>query len=74
MVGTLVVILLAKEVLSLLVQLGQKFLSDRIRFRMAADLYDYTIQRIVSYHLSFLRWGRTRPGSSKNASTKASRA
>ena len=52
-VGSLVAILLTKELLSLLVQLGQKFLSDRIRFRMAADLYDYTIQRIVSYHLSF---------------------
>ncbi|RCR67650.1 ABC transporter ATP-binding protein [Larkinella punicea] len=61
-VGTLVVILLAKEVLSLLVQLGQKFLSDRIRFRMAADLYDYTIQRIVSYHLSFFALGQNQTG------------
>lgn len=52
-VGTLVAILLGKEILSLLVTLGQKFLSDRIRFRMAGDLYDYTIQRITSYHLSF---------------------
>lgn len=61
-VGTLVAILLAKEVLSLLVQLGQKFLSDRIRFRMAADLYDYTIQRIVSYHLSFFALGQNQTG------------
>lgn len=52
-VGTLVGILLTKELFSLLVQLGQKFLSDRIRFRLAADLYEYTIRRIVSYHLSF---------------------
>jgi ABC-type multidrug transport system fused ATPase/permease subunit len=61
-VGTLVAILLAKEVFSLLVQLGQKFLSDRIRFRMAADLYDYTIQRIVSYHLSFFALGQNQTG------------
>ncbi|GAB4013403.1 ABC transporter transmembrane domain-containing protein [Spirosoma migulaei] len=52
-VGSLVAILLSKELLALLVQLGQKFLSDRIRFRMAADLYDFTISRIASYHLSF---------------------
>jgi ABC-type multidrug transport system fused ATPase/permease subunit len=52
-VGTLVAVLLGKEVLSLLLQLWQKYLSDRIRFRMAGDLYNYTIQRIVSYHLSF---------------------
>ncbi|WP_128546018.1 ABC transporter ATP-binding protein [Larkinella soli] len=52
-VGSLVGILLTKELISLLVQLGQKFLSDRLRFRMAADLYDYTISRVVSYHLSF---------------------
>ena len=52
-VGTLVAILLGKEVLSLGLQLWQKYLSDRIRFRMAGDLYDYTIQRIVSYHLTF---------------------
>jgi len=52
-VGSLVGILLGKELLSLGLQLWQKYLSDRIRFRMAGDLYDYTIQRIVSYHLSF---------------------
>lgn len=52
-VGMLVGILLGKELLSLGLQLWQKYLSDRIRFRMAGDLYDYTIQRIVSYHLSF---------------------
>ncbi|MBD2702782.1 ABC transporter ATP-binding protein [Spirosoma sp. BT702] len=61
-VSTLVAILLGKEVLSLLVQLGQKFLSDRIRFRMAADLYDYTIQRIVSYHLSFFALNQNQTG------------
>lgn len=52
-VGWLVLILLSKEVLSLLIQLGQKFLSDRLRFRLAADLHNYTIRRMVSYHLSF---------------------
>ncbi|GAB4037095.1 ABC transporter ATP-binding protein [Spirosoma gilvum] len=61
-VGTLVAILLTKELLSLLVQLGQKFLSDRIRFRMAADLYDYTIRRIVSYHLSFFALNQNQTG------------
>lgn len=52
-VGWLVLILLSKEILSLLIQLGQKFLSDRLRFRLAADLHNYTIRRIVAYHLSF---------------------
>ncbi len=52
-VGTLVAVLLGKEVLSLLIQLWQKYLSDGIRFRMAGDLYNYTIHRIISYHLSF---------------------
>ena len=61
-VGSLVAILLAKELLSLLVQLGQKFLSDRIRFRLAADLYDYTIGRIVSYHLTFFTLGQNQTG------------
>lgn len=61
-VGSLVVILLTKELLSLLVQLGQKFLSDRIRFRMAADLYEYTIRRIVSYHLSFFAQSQNQTG------------
>ncbi|WP_080057214.1 ABC transporter ATP-binding protein [Spirosoma aerolatum] len=61
-VGTLVAILLTKELLSLLVQLGQKFLSDRIRFRMAADLYDYTIRRIASYHLSFFALSQNQTG------------
>ncbi len=61
-VGTLVAILLGKEVLSLLVALGQKFLSDRIRFRMAGDLYDYTIDRITSYHLSFFALSQNQTG------------
>jgi ABC-type multidrug transport system fused ATPase/permease subunit len=61
-VGTLVAILLGKEILSLLVALGQKFLSDRIRFQMAADLYDYTIQRITSYHLSFFALSQNQTG------------
>jgi len=61
-IGSLVAILFTKELLSLLVQLGQKFLSDRIRFRMAADLYDYTIGRIVSYHLSFFAQDQNQTG------------
>jgi len=61
-VGTLVAILLGKEILSLLVALGQKFLSDRIRFRLAGDLYEYTIQRIVSYHLSFFALSQNQTG------------
>lgn len=61
-VGTLVAILLGKEILSLLVALGQKFLSDRIRFRMAGDLYDYTINRITSYHLSFFALSQNQTG------------
>jgi ABC-type multidrug transport system fused ATPase/permease subunit len=52
-VGWLVVILFGKEILGLFVQLGQKFLSDRIRFQLGADLHNYTISRVVSYHLSF---------------------
>lgn len=52
-VGGLVLILFSKEILSLLIQLGQKFLSDRLRFRLAADLNNYTIKRMVSYHLTF---------------------
>jgi ABC-type multidrug transport system fused ATPase/permease subunit len=31
----------------------QKFLSDRFRFQLGADLHNYTINRVVSYHLSF---------------------
>jgi ABC-type multidrug transport system fused ATPase/permease subunit len=61
-VGGLVAILLAKEVLSLMIQLGQKFLSDKIRFRMAGDLYNYTIQRIISYHLSFFALPQNQTG------------
>ncbi|MFN4145112.1 MAG: ABC transporter ATP-binding protein [Runella sp.] len=52
-VGWLVLILVGKELISLAIQLGQKFLSDRLRFRLAADLNDYTIKRMVAYHLSF---------------------
>ncbi|WP_149241037.1 ABC transporter ATP-binding protein [Dyadobacter sp. 32] len=49
----LVVILFGKEILGLIVQLIQKFLSDRFRFQLGADLHNYTINRVVSYHLSF---------------------
>lgn len=52
-VGWLVLILVGKELMGLVIQLGQKFLSDRLRFRLAADLNDYTIRRMVAYHLSF---------------------
>ncbi|HEV7347856.1 ABC transporter ATP-binding protein [Telluribacter sp.] len=52
-VGGLAAILFFKEILNLLVQLGQKYLSDRLRFNLSADLYDYTIRRIVAYHLAF---------------------
>jgi ABC-type multidrug transport system fused ATPase/permease subunit len=52
-VGGLAAILFFKEILSLLVQLGQKYLSDRLRFNLSADLYNHTINRIVAYHLSF---------------------
>jgi ABC-type multidrug transport system fused ATPase/permease subunit len=61
-VGTLVAVLLGKEVLNLGVQLWQKYLSDRIRFRMAGDLYNYTIQRIVSYQLSFFALSQNQTG------------
>ena len=61
-VGTLVAILLGKEIASLGLQLWQKYLSDRIRFRMAGDLYDYTIQRIISYHLSFFALSQNQTG------------
>jgi len=52
-VGWLIVILIGKEVFALLITLGQKFLSDRLRFRLSADLNNYTIRRMVAYHLSF---------------------
>ncbi|MEP7384322.1 MAG: ABC transporter ATP-binding protein [Gemmatimonadota bacterium] len=61
-VGALVAIMLGKEVLSMGLQLWQKYLSDRIRFRMAGDLYDYTIQRIVAYHLSFFALPQNQTG------------
>jgi len=61
-VGSLVGILLVKELLSLLVQLGQKFLSDRLRFRLGADLYEYSIRRIISYHLAFFALGQNATG------------
>ena len=52
-VGWLAALLLGNELLGLVLQLWQKYLSDGLRFRLAGDLYDYTIQRIVSYHLTF---------------------
>jgi ABC-type multidrug transport system fused ATPase/permease subunit len=61
-VGMLVAILLIKEVLALFVQLGQKFLSDRLRFRLASDLQNYTISRMVSYHLSFFALPQNQTG------------
>jgi ABC-type multidrug transport system fused ATPase/permease subunit len=61
-VGMLVAILLIKEVLALFVQLGQKFLSDRLRFRLATDLQNYTISRMVSYHLSFFALPQNQTG------------
>ncbi|WP_028664290.1 ABC transporter ATP-binding protein [Runella zeae] len=61
-VGGLVVVLFAKEIINLLVQLGQKFLSDRLRFRLAADLHNYTIRRMVSYHLSFFALSQNQIG------------
>jgi ABC-type multidrug transport system fused ATPase/permease subunit len=61
-VGTLVAVLLGKEVLNLGIQLWQKYLSDRIRFRMAGDLYNYTIARIVSYKLDFFALSQNATG------------
>ncbi len=61
-VGGLVLVLFAKEIINLLVQLGQKFLSDRLRFRLAADLHNYTIKRMVSYHLSFFALSQNQIG------------
>jgi ABC-type multidrug transport system fused ATPase/permease subunit len=52
-VGTLVAVLLGKELLYLLLQLWQKYLSDRFRFQIAGDLYHHTIARLVSYDLRF---------------------
>jgi ABC-type multidrug transport system fused ATPase/permease subunit len=49
----LAVVLFGKEILGLIIQLVQKFLSDRFRFQLGADLHNYTINRVVSYHLSF---------------------
>ncbi|MCP1384309.1 ABC transporter ATP-binding protein [Runella salmonicolor] len=61
-VGGLVLVLFAKEIINLLVQLGQKFLSDRLRFRLAADLHNYSIKRMVSYHLSFFALSQNQIG------------
>ncbi|MFN8349672.1 MAG: ABC transporter ATP-binding protein [Spirosomataceae bacterium] len=61
-VGGLVLVLFLKEILGLLIQLGQKFLSDRLRFRLAADLHNYTIRRMVSYHLSFFALSQNQIG------------
>ncbi|MBB5283331.1 ABC-type multidrug transport system fused ATPase/permease subunit [Rhabdobacter roseus] len=61
-VGGLVAILLGKECLSLGVQLGQKFVSDRLRFRLGADLYDHSIRRVVSYHLFFFSLSQNQTG------------
>ena len=61
-VGWLAALLLGSELLSLLLQLWQKYLSDGLRFRLAGDLYDYTILRIVSYHLSFFALSHNQTG------------
>ena len=61
-VGWLAALLLGSELLSLLLQLWQKYLSDGLRFRLAGDLYDYTIHRIVSYHLTFFALSQNQTG------------
>jgi ABC-type multidrug transport system fused ATPase/permease subunit len=61
-VGMLVAVLLGKEILSLILQLWRSFLSDGIRFRLSGDLYNYTIGRIVSYHLSFFALSQNQTG------------
>ena len=61
-VGWLAALLLGSELLSLVLQLWQKYLSDGLRFRLAGDLYDYTIQRIVSYHLTFFALSQNQTG------------
>ena len=61
-VGTLVAVLLGKEILSLVLTLWRSFLSDGIRFRLSGDLYNYTIDRIVSYHLSFFALSQNQTG------------
>ena len=61
-VGTLVAVLLGKEILSLVLTLWRSFLSDGIRFRMSGDLYNYTIGRIVSYHLTFFALPQNQTG------------
>jgi ABC-type multidrug transport system fused ATPase/permease subunit len=61
-VGWLIAILLGKEVISLLLQLWQKYLSDRIRFRMAGDLYNHTISRLISYDLAYFALPQNQTG------------
>ncbi|TDB68838.1 ABC transporter ATP-binding protein [Arundinibacter roseus] len=61
-VGGLAAILFGKEILNLFVQLGQKYLSDRLRFNLSADLYTHTINRIVSYHLTFFALPQNQTG------------
>ncbi|MBC7841109.1 MAG: ABC transporter ATP-binding protein [Gemmatimonadaceae bacterium] len=61
-VGTLVAVLLGKEILSLGLTLWRSFLSDGIRFRLSGDLYNYTIGRIVSYHLTFFALSQNQTG------------
>ena len=61
-VGILAAIMLGNELLGLLLQLWQKYLGDSLRFRLAGDLYNYTIQRIVSYHLAFFALSQNQTG------------
>ena len=61
-VGILAGIMLGNEFLTLLLQLWQKYLGDSLRFRLAGDLYNYTIQRIVSYHLAFFALSQNQTG------------
>jgi ABC-type multidrug transport system fused ATPase/permease subunit len=51
--STLVLTLVLTLIGTLLAQLGQKYLSDSLGFTLSADLYNHTINRIVSYHLTF---------------------
>lgn len=68
---TISMILLSKEIISALVQFGQKFYGEKLRILVSQDLAQSIIEKFLSYRLAFLMPIKTKRVSYKRELTVA---
>ncbi len=62
LLGTISTILVVKELLSVVIQFGQKYYGEKLRIFISRDLAQTVIQKILTYRLAFFTSGGNQPG------------